>query len=75
MEVEIYTSYQTLSLSNYNITQIRTQSKIHFDLMYYFLIHLKLERQIRSYTPVVPIPFGTAHTVNFDYKPWVYTTS
>ena len=36
MQVEIYTSYQTLSLSNYNtITQIRTQNKIHFDLMYY----------------------------------------
>ena len=36
MQVEIYTSYQSLSLSNYNIiTQIRIQNKIHFDLMYY----------------------------------------
>ena len=53
--------FQTWSLRNYVIvTQIRryirTPNKTHFEFVYYsfFPVHLELERQIPSYTPLVP---------------------
>ena len=45
---------------------------MHFEFPYFYsvLIHLELERSIRSYAPVIPlktIPFGAALNTDMPY--------